>query len=478
MYNKRLHIILFFISITGFSQQYSLWVSGENGFTNDLDLSACRTRQVFTIKYTDFTLNNGLLSTGIYNVPAGRTSLSGELRVGTTGCGAPCSDSENFTLNRLQTQFIGVKGDGSFLPRCYTIDKTNVYSTSRKLEQSAVVLPKYINPPNLIDRERVLTDELFKIPANIFGGTSVTIPNVKWQYQVNRAFSFFRDFPDNLKNKFPLPANTTIEQILQNETVTTDISEIKIQIVFTPPRRQVSSFPFPQYEGTPIVTSPPMIFNIFNPSPEFDSIDKEDTRCNYTVDGSFILNVKRDLTTGEELVITLYDNNNDALVGQQFTTSLTNNGDGTFGYKWTGNLDGGSYKVKFQSHSGSGGINPTDGSWNLLNFSNPFVIVKPAKVIFTIDNKSEENCFNEKDGYIEVSATREGSRTLLYQLSNNGIVQIFNGTNWVNYTGSDPENATYYPFTNDDKTVISKLGKGVYRVKVRDAQKCYMKINN
>ncbi|CAL2075153.1 hypothetical protein [Tenacibaculum sp. 190524A05c] len=472
MKTRILHIILFFISIAGFGQQYSLWVSGENGFTNDLDFSACRTRQVFTIKYTDFTLNNGLLSTGIYDVPAGRTSLSGELRVGTTGCGAPCSDSENFTLNRLQTQFIGVQGDGSILPRCYTIDKTNVYSTARKLEQSAVVLPKYVQPIGL-NRERVLTDNLFKSTANIFGGASATIPNVKWQYQTNTNTFFWKDFPDSYKNKFPI--NPTIEDILQNETNTSAITQLRVKIVFTPPGFTTPGFPFPTTSRTPIVESQVFLFDIFNPSPEFDSIDKEDTRCNYTVDGSFTLNVKRDLNTGEELVITLYDNNNDALVGQQFTTSLTNNGDGTFGYKWTGSLDGGNYKVKFQSHGGTGGINPNDNSWNLLNFSNPFEVRKPARVMFIIDGKSDENCFNVNDGYVEVSASRDGTRGLFYQLSDNGVIQVFNGTNWVNYTGSDPENETFYSFTNGDKTIISKLGKGIYRIKVRDSQKCYMR---
>ncbi len=218
-----------------------------------------------------------------------------------------------------------------------------------------------------------------------------------------------------------------------------------------------------------------LTYNIVGCSPEFHSINKTDTTCNYTTDGSFKLNVKRNLNSGEELVITLYDATNNALVGQEFTTSLINNGGGNYGYLWTGNLDGGTYSVKFQSHNGSGGINPNDSSWSSLNSVGTFEVKKAESVSFSVTNKSDENCFNEKDGYIEVSATREGSRTLLYQLSNNGIVQIFNGINWGNYTGSDPENETFYPFTNNDETIISKLGKGVYRIKVRDSEKCYMK---
>lgn len=219
----------------------------------------------------------------------------------------------------------------------------------------------------------------------------------------------------------------------------------------------------------------PYIYIFEYPSPGLSSIDTNPITCNYDSDGDFTINIDRNLFSNEELVITLYNSNN-VLVGQEQTTSLINNGDGTFSFKWPRMLDAGSYLLKYQTHGGRGGIDPNDSSWNSL-IVEPFTILDAAKVEFTITGQSEETCFDENDGYIDVEATREGNRTLYYQLIKNGTVQIFNGTKWVNYTGTNAQNETFNSFISNTTTRISKLGKGTYRVKVRDSHECYMRTN-
>ncbi|CAL2094949.1 conserved hypothetical protein [Tenacibaculum sp. 190524A05c] len=208
-------------------------------------------------------------------------------------------------------------------------------------------------------------------------------------------------------------------------------------------------------------------------SPVFDNVVPSPTTCNYSSNGGFKISVKRDLDTNEKIIFTLYDGVNDAiLLNQESTTSLTNNGDGTFGYEWLADLDAASYRVKYQTLNGTGNIPGTDPSWDTVEFSPVFTITKPANVVFSITSTSDENCFAVKDGYIDISASREAGRSLFYQITRDGTIQIFNGSNWVNYSGSNPDNDTYYSFSNTTTTRINKLGKGVYRVKVRDSEKC------
>ncbi|CAL2075176.1 hypothetical protein [Tenacibaculum sp. 190524A05c] len=213
-------------------------------------------------------------------------------------------------------------------------------------------------------------------------------------------------------------------------------------------------------------------------SPVFDNVVPSPTTCNYSSDGGFKISVKRDLDTNEKIIFTLYDGINDAiLLNQESTTSLINNGDGTFSYNWLTDLDAASYRVKYQTLNGTGNIPGTDSSWDTVEFSPVFTVAKPAKVVFSITNRSDEKCFAANDGYIDISASKENSRSLFYQLTKGTVIQVFNGSSWVDYTGSNPMSETYYSFDNETTTRISKLGEGDYRVKVRDSQECYMRNN-
>ncbi len=203
-------------------------------------------------------------------------------------------------------------------------------------------------------------------------------------------------------------------------------------------------------------------------SPELkEPVENKETTCNYSNDGSFTLNFKRDLYTSkkETLVMTLYDGNDETtLFNQEFTRTLVDNGDGTYSYTWKKPLDAGTYRIKFQTHNKEEGINTSDLSWKSLEFSEKFTIGKPKKVLFSIAKTSDETCFEIYDGYIEVSATGETGRTFLYQLTKNGVVQIVGGKSW-------------FPFTNGSSTEISSLGKGTYRVKVKDSKGCFARKN-
>ncbi|WGH76036.1 hypothetical protein P8625_02380 [Tenacibaculum tangerinum] len=200
----------------------------------------------------------------------------------------------------------------------------------------------------------------------------------------------------------------------------------------------------------------------------------QSTSCNYKADGTLTLNFDRKIES-EELVMTLYDGTDDNLIyDQEFTSTLTNNS-GVYSYTWNKPLDAGSYRVKYQTHTGTGGIDQTDSTWNSLEFSNPFTITAATPVNFNITSSADQNCFAINDGYIEVSATGEPNRTFLYQLTKNGELQIFNGVDWIQYTGNNEDNDTWFQFANASTTRINNLNKGAYKIKVKDSQGCFAK---
>ena len=459
MFRKILYFNVLLFSSFSFGQQYSLWVSGQ-GFTIDLDFSVCRVKQVLTMKYLDVDSSSGVLSTGIYDLKSGTINVNGEIRVstgGAPGCGASCSDIENFSLNRLQTHFIGIEGDGSILPRCFTINKKNQYTTSRKLEQSAVILPKYVQPIGL-NNERVLTDKLFKSITNTFNIPQVTLPNVKWQYQTDKSF-FFKDFPIDLKNKFPM--NATLKEILKDELIDIKtINNIKVKIIFTPPGFTTSGFPFPTMSRTPIIESSILIFDIFNPSPEFKEAKPQDVTCNYDENGSFELVLGRNLNTNEKLAVTIFekDTGNVPSGGQNLNiTTLTANSDGTFSYKWPEILPPNEYKIKYQTGTTSENLSNVFSS---LEPAGEVEIKKTKEVTYSLTSAVDKTCFTRDDGYIDIRADGQGGRTFFYQYLKNGVVQKLAGEEWI-------------PFTNARTTRIMGLGEANYRVKVQDSEKCF-----
>ncbi|AZJ36016.1 hypothetical protein D6T69_10975 [Tenacibaculum singaporense] len=478
---KRLFILLFLCSFLGFGQEYELWVSGDGSFTNVYDYSFCVTRQHFFIHYNDVNSvlypNKKIFDTGIYTLSSNKSNISGNYKLskdGVPGCGAACSEEGSFIFQKMQMIFIGRVGNVVTLDYCYPLKTTNIHNEDRLLHQSAVILPKYVQPEGL-DRERVLSDKIFTSSVNNFNIPEAKIPYVKWQYQTDKDFGF-KDFPEEIKNIFPMKA--TIDEVLKDE-VWIDINtikNIKIKRVFIPPVVTLTStiWPTPYTHTTPTVESSIIILDILRPSPTLDSVKTQSSSCNYKADGGFTLNFNRNLNS-EELVMTLYDGTDDSLIyDQEYTSTLTNNS-GVYSYTWNKPLDAGSYRVKYQTHTGTGGIDEADDTWKSLEFSDSFTITPARPVDFQVTGSADQNCFKVNDGYIDISATGESSRTFLYQLTKDGVIQFFNGTSWVDYTGSNVEDETWFPFTNAQTTRINKLNKGAYSVKVRDSKKCLAK---
>ncbi|MCH2035212.1 MAG: hypothetical protein MK202_17020 [Tenacibaculum sp.] len=488
-------IIVFTLFFSGFvnAQEYGVWYSSRDYYTiprSSGSLSHAYVNRVFNVEERE----------QILTLPGGGTISLGFITE-TTESGVHRADNslEPFKLHpRIngETQEGIVEGfyfdeEKDLIPyehylggKTYPSTKLFAINTSNKVEDMdefhfySIVLPYYQFPT---DNTRSTIDLLFKSPINSFTDPIVKIPEIIWKYSYDNGS--FKDFPADIKHDFPM--KSTVGEILVNESVEFNkILRVKAELNNSNLNIHGTIHIGPQ-EYLPVIGTEIFTFNIISNSPEFKSVTTKSISCNGYEDGSLELKVGRDLEPNEKLAVTLFKEDitsGDFTIiptgGQKLNiTSLVNNGDGTYSYNWPEELPAGNYRMKYQTVNIATNVSP--GSFDLLVFVGDIITIDSVDPVnFAIDTISDENCFNEKDGYIEVSAFREGSRTLLYQLSNNGIVQIFNGTNWVNYTGSDPENETYYPFTNDDKTIINKLGKGIYRVKVRDAQKCYMKMNN
>ena len=199
-------------------------------------------------------------------------------------------------------------------------------------------------------------------------------------------------------------------------------------------------------------------------SPEIEGKPKsKNVSCNYKTDGGFTVNLKRDLYDGETIVITLYDITDAANVivfDQEYTDTLVSNGDGTYSYKWRSNLDAGKYEIKYQTHDKPNGINTRDNSWRSVVPSDPFYVVKPKAVTYSLTSAVDKTCFTRDDGYIDIEADGENGRTFFYQYLKNGIIQKVGGQEWI-------------PFTNAKTTRITRLGEANYRIKVQDSEKCF-----
>lgn len=264
----------------------------------------------------------------------------------------------------------------------------------------------------------------------------------------------------------PYGNNPSIVEISQSDFTGLQLEEnLQIRVRYMSLKGETNSN---AYSGT-------LSYKVVGCSPQLlKPVVAQKTSCSYKNDGGFTLNFDRNLNS-EELVMTLYDGTDDSLIyDQEFTSTLTNNS-GVYSYIWNKPLDAGSYRVKYQTHTGTGGIDEADDTWKSLEFSDSFTIAPATPVDFQVTGSADQNCFKINDGYIDISATGEGNRIFLYQLTKDGVIQFFYGTSWVKYEGGDIDNETWFPFTNAQTTRINKLNKGTYSVKVRDSKKCLAK---
>ncbi len=274
--------------------------------------------------------------------------------------------------------------------------------------------------------------------------------------------------PSNLnwEELLPYGNNPSIVEISQSDFAGLKVGEnLQIRVRYTSLKSETNTN---AYSGT-------LSYKVVGCSPQLlKPVITQKTSCSYKNDGGFTLNFDRNLNS-EELVMTLYDGTDDSLIyDQEFTSILTNNS-GVYSYTWNKSLDAGSYRIKYQIHTDTGGIDEADDTWKSLEFSSPFTIAPAMPVNFEVTDSANQSCFEINDGYIDIRATGESSRAFSYQLTKDSVIQVFNGVNWVNYTGNNADNETWFSFTNANTTRINKLGKGTYSLKVKDSQGCLAK---
>ncbi|MEQ3500069.1 hypothetical protein ABMY20_09955 [Tenacibaculum sp. SSH1-16] len=217
-------------------------------------------------------------------------------------------------------------------------------------------------------------------------------------------------------------------------------------------------------------TSDKIFSFVFIPSsPKLKKVVEDNATCNYSKDGTFRLELNRDLAEDEYLVVSLFfkdETNLDegfSLYKQQDTSTLVKI-DNNYTYTWDYSQDplpSQTYKIKYQTYKGAEGI-PDESSWASLKFSNEFTIQKATNVDFTAKRVNDESCFEAGDGKIQVEVTSgETGRLYFYILYKiEGTTEIVE-RGWTSFSGTT--------------TIISGLGKGKYKIKVKDSEGCLAK---
>lgn len=209
---------------------------------------------------------------------------------------------------------------------------------------------------------------------------------------------------------------------------------------------------------------------VFIPSsPKLKKVVEDNATCNYSKDGTFRLELNRDLADDEYLTVSLFFKDETNLeegysLFKQQDTSMLVKIDNNYTYTWNYSQDPlppQTYKIKYQTYNGAEGI-PDESSWASLKFSNEFTIQKATNVDFIAKWVNDESCFEAGDGKIQVEVTSgETGRSYFYIVYKIEETTETLERGWTSFLGST--------------TVISGLGKGKYKIKVKDSQDCLAK---
>ncbi|MER3318110.1 MAG: T9SS type A sorting domain-containing protein [Allomuricauda sp.] len=180
------------------------------------------------------------------------------------------------------------------------------------------------------------------------------------------------------------------------------------------------------------------------------------TTCVQAEDGSFTMTLDRDLEENEELLAVVYKENDfepnvyDVLIGNASTQDdLIDNGDQTFTFPST--LSEGNHIIKYQSYPTGGKNEALDMLYNSLEFSDPFQILPPPEVTFSLQKLNDVYCYSGSDGRIEIEASGGTGSDYQYRVNNQG--------NWKS-------------FNNGNVNILSDLAADDYIVQVRDGNQC------
>lgn len=295
--------------------------------------------------------------------------------------------------------------------------------TCLPIDYFAVLLPNL----NIGDSDRCPTQLLFEQYQD---NQDHSVEGLKWQYyNINNEWV---DIP-NFSNRYPL--NVSLEEALgpNYDSLFNGILQLRYTVE--------SSF-------TNVVLNPEDIFtfNIISCSPQLLDLTPHKTSCVGAEDGSFTMTMDRDLEDGEELVVSVYNvNNEDVLLVQGDTTILVDNGDDTYSYTFPKGLVQGEYKVKYQTHPDE--ENNQNLQWNSLEFSDSFEIQDPLPVTFSLQKLNDVYCFEGSDGSLKITASG-GSEDGKYQF------MVNNEGAWID-------------FNNPNLHIVNNLSEGDYEVAVR-----------
>ncbi|MBR9855891.1 MAG: T9SS type A sorting domain-containing protein [Algicola sp.] len=337
--------------------------------------------------------------------------------------GKLCDGGGSGVINKYQQFAFGSNGE---IQLCHDTFSDNPEEVPTVWHYTTI-LPNYVQPD---ENNRTHEDLLFKTEDNNFQDQPTDVSGVKWRYSFDDNI-VFKDFPEEIKHQFPLKA--TVGEILAGEPNTNSIQNLRVKIEMDIPNNL-----------TPDLETEMLLFSIESSSPQLLDLTPHKTSCVGAGDGSFNMTMDRDLEDGEKLVVSVYNSNNDTeLLYQDNTTILIDNEDATFSFVWDEPLPEGSYIVKYQTKNNGDGILP----WDSLEPTDPFSILPPPEVTFSLQELNDVYCHGGSDGRFKITASG-GSEEGNYQY------RINNEGGWMD-------------FDNTDTHILSGLEEGDYTVAVQ-----------
>ncbi|MEQ3500070.1 hypothetical protein ABMY20_09960 [Tenacibaculum sp. SSH1-16] len=321
------------------------------------------------------------------------------------------------------------------------------------IDYHAVLLPKITAPAD----RRCERDPLFDQYSD---GQDHNVTGLVWEY-VDKNGNW-KELP-NYKSRYPL--NVSLLDIFGTNWRNEFTGNLQLQFKFTAPFTSDVVYSIQKYTIT-----------LTECSPDFESYyNLNNTSCSYKSDGKIGVKLSNNINSTEQLAATLFkkENNGDILINQYSTKQLDPTdptvlvlkdlGGGSFGFDWPKYIDAGTYYFRYQVlNIGDTPPKPEDTDdpfWYTLVKTPNFTIEKATNITFEAERFSDENCFNSGDGKIRVynvsGGTGEGYE---YELNKNN--------NWIPFNPSNK---------NIKEVVIERLGKGIYKIKIRDSKKCLAK---
>jgi len=375
-------------------------------------------------------------------------------------CSGPCGQYQTYcdgkevekTLNHFDRVDVNYTGPDPI--EC-------IARTCLPINYHAILLPKISTLDEVKGDVRCERDVLFEQYSD---GQNHNVTGLVWEYEDKDLG--WQEIP-NYKSRYPL--NVSLLDIFGvNWREKIDVN-LNLRFKFTAP-----------FTTDTVASIQNYTIQLTECSPDFESYyNLSNTSCSYKSDGKVSVKLSNNINSTEQLAVTLFKKdtiNGDILIDQYSTKqlSLTDTtvlvlkdlGGGSFGFDWPKYIDAGTYYFRYQVlNIGDTPPKPEkvdDPFWSTLIETDPFTIKKATNVDFTAAALNDENCFKAGDGKIQLNVTSgETGRSYLY------IVYKVEGTsetverNWTSLSGTT--------------TVINGLGKGEYKIKVKDNEGCLAK---